>query len=66
MGVMSAVKAARLANVDPRTMRVWVRRGLVPRLGFEACGRVFVRQEVLQELISGKLQPNDTDQRGGG
>ena len=57
MGVLSAVKAARRANVDPRTMRLWVRKKVVPGLGFEACGRIFVRQDVLDRLLSGELQP---------
>ena len=61
MSLLSAVKAARKANVDPRTMRLWVRQQIVPSLGFEACGRIFVREEVLLRFLSGELRLRPPD-----
>ena len=53
--LISLCEAARLAGRDSRTIAAWVRGGECPRLGLEISGRIWVRREVLVNLIRGEL-----------
>ena len=53
--LISVSEAARLAGRDSRTIAGWVRGRECPRLGLEISGRIWVRREVLVNLIRGEL-----------
>lgn len=53
--LLTATQAARIAGVDPRTVRRWVTEDHVPGLGTDIGGRVFVRRTALEALIGLKI-----------
>ena len=59
--LMNLVEASALIGKDPRTLKAWIEEDQCPGLGVRLSGRLWVRRHVLEKLVKGPTEKDDSE-----